>query len=117
MWTLNDMKPIVSELKQKKANDDVGLVSQFLRHAHGNICIAKLFNHVLFHGEPPYKWHKLFPNTYEKTTAVLATDFWPMASTPVFYKKNAYLVRYHIEDTMEAHQPEVVSGQTVLCGV
>ena len=49
--------------------------------------------------------------------AVLATEFRPIAGTPVFDKKNAHLFRYHIEETMKAHQPEVASGQTFLCGV
>jgi hypothetical protein len=116
MWTLNDMKPVVSKLKWR---------CWFGKPIFTSCTWKKIFAlrnystmHVLFHGEPPYKWHKLFSKYLRKTQK----PSWQLNSGPsrapqYSTKKNAHLFRYHTEETMKAHQPEVASGQTFLCGV
>ena len=73
--------------------------------------LLRLYNDVLYTGEPPASWSKtLFTMLPKKLRAKQVTDFRPIANLRLLYKVFAYLLLGRLEHVLDAQQPEEQHG-------
>ena len=113
IWTIQEMKAAIRRLKIGKGGDEVGLTAELLKHVPHEFldALLRLYNDVLYAGEPPASWSKtLFTMLPKKLRAKQVTDFRPIANLRLLYKVFAYLLLGRLEHVLDAQQPEEQHG-------
>ena len=111
--TIQEMKAAIQRLKNGKGGDEVGLTAELLKHVPHEFldALLRLYNDVLYTGEPPASWSKsLFTMLPKKLRAKQVADFRPIANLRLLYKVFAYLLLGRLEHVLDAQQPEEQHG-------
>ena len=113
IWTIHETEAAIWRLRNGKGGDEVGLTAELLKHVPHEFldALLRLYNDVLYTGEPPASWSKtLFTMLPKKLRAKQVIDFRHTANLRLLYKVFAYLLLGRLEHVLDAQQPEEQHG-------